>query len=241
MTGNTMRALNVVEVAALFSLRSFGPAWAVAAALAAGIALPPMPLLRFTYIAFAVVLLLIVWLKLRGEQLATFGLVTPRWLRTIALGLLLTMVQIIVTNLLDRFVEPYLVAWFGANPNLAQETFAEIKGNLPLYLMIVPVVWLFAAFGEEFLYRGYLMTRLAEIFGGGRMAWAAANFGQAVMFALAHWYQGLTGMVTIGVVAIVTGIATFAWGRNLWPAIIAHGITNTIGFTLLYLGRPISG
>lgn len=240
MTGTAIRALNAVEVAAFFSLRSFGPAWAVAAALAAGIVLPPMPLLRFTYIAFAVVLLLIVWLKLRGEQLATFGLVTPRWLRVIALGVVLTVIQIVVTNLISQFVEPYLVTWFGANPNLAQETFAEIKGNLPLYLMIVPVVWLFAAFGEEFLYRGYLMTRLAEIFGGGRMAWAAANVGQAAMFALAHWYQGLTGMVTIGLVAIVTGIATTAWGRNLWPAIIAHGITNTIGFTMLYLGVPIS-
>ena len=38
----------------------------------------------------------------------------------------------------------------------------------------------------------------------------------------------------------LSGIATVAWGRNLWPVMIAHGLTDTLGFTLLYLGQPIS-
>jgi membrane protease YdiL (CAAX protease family) len=98
----------------------------------------------------------------------------------------------------------------------------------------------FAAFGEEFLYRGYLLTRLAEIFGGGRVAWGLAIIGQAIAFALAHWYQGPVGMFSIGVGAVIAGIAASAWGRNLWPAIVAHGLMDTIGFTMLYLGQPIS-
>lgn len=240
MSSDAARMFNAFEVGALFLLRNFAPAWLVAAALAAGIVLPAMPLLRYTYISFAIILLLIVWLKLRGEQLATFGLVAPRWLRDIGLGVLLTIVLIATTNLVDQFLTPHVVAWTGANPNLAAETFASIKGNLPVFLMIIPAVWAFAAFGEEFLYRGYLMTRLAGIFGGGRMAWVLAIVGQAIMFALAHWYQGVVGMISIGIGAVITGIAAVAWGRNLWPAIIAHGLTDTLGFTLLYLGRPIS-
>jgi hypothetical protein len=240
MTSSAARLFNAFEVGAVFSLRSFGPAWAVAAALAAGFALPAMPLLRYTYISFAIIVLLLVWLKLRGEQLSTFGLVAPRWLRDIGWGVLLTIALIAVTNLVDQLLTPRIVAWTGANPNLAAETFASIKGNLPVFLMIIPAVWAFAAFGEEFLYRGYLMTRLADIFGGGRMAWVLAIAGQALFFALAHWYQGVVGMVSIGIGAVITGIATVAWGRNLWPAIVAHGLTDTLGFTLLYLGRPIS-
>ena len=240
MTAEGNRLINAVEVGAVFLLRQFGPAWIVAVALAAGIALPDMPLLRHTYLSFALVLLLIGWLMLRGEQLQTFGLVTPRWLRYIALGVLLAVVQMAADTVLRQFSTPLIVAWTGANPNLDAEKFAAIKGNLPLLLMTIPAVWAFAAFGEEFLYRGYLMTRLAGIFGGGRVAWVVAIVAQAIAFALAHWYQGPVGMVPIGVGAIIAGIATSAWGRNLWPAIIAHGLTDTLGFTILYLGQPIN-
>jgi len=84
------------------------------------------------------------------------------------------------------------------------------------------------------------MTRLAQTFGESRTAWGLAIAGQALLFAFAHWYQGPVGMVPIGVGAVVTGIACVAWGRNLWPAIIAHGLVDTLGFTMLYLGKPIS-
>jgi membrane protease YdiL (CAAX protease family) len=240
MDGNATRIFNLVEVGGVFALRTLGPAWIVATALAAGIALPDMPLLRHTYIAFALVLLLIVWLKVRGEELATFGLIAPRWLRYIGLGVLLAVVEIGFDNVLRQYTTPLIVEWTGANPHLDAETFSAIKGNLPLFLMIIPAVWAFAAFGEEFLYRGYLMTRLADFFGGSRVAWGLAIVGQAVAFGLAHWYQGPVGMVSIGAGAIITGIAVSAWGRNLWPAIVAHGLTDTLGFTLLYLGQPIN-
>jgi membrane protease YdiL (CAAX protease family) len=184
--------------------------------------------------------LLMVWLRLRGAHLATFGLVSPRWLPYIGLGVLLAVIQIAVAGVVRQYTTPLIVEWTGTNPNLNAETFAAIKGDLPLYLIIIPSVWAFAAFGEEFLYRGYLMTRLADIFGGGRAAWGLAILGQAVAFALAHWYQGPVGMVSIGVAAVITGIAASAWGRNLWPAIVAHGLIDTLGFTLLYLGQPIN-
>jgi hypothetical protein len=181
------------------------------------------------------------WLKLRGENWSDFGLIAPRkWGRIILFGLLLTVVTIGVTSVVRSLATPLIVAWTGANPHLDEQTFAAIKGDLPLYLMILPCIWLFAAFGEEFLFRGYLMQRLAQVFGGGRGAWVLAVLGQAIAFALAHWYQGPVGMVPIAAGAIVAGIATVAWGRNLWPAMIAHGLTDTLGFTMLYLGIPLS-
>ena len=235
-----VRLLNFAEMAAAFTLRELGPAWVVAAAVTAGIVLPDMPLLRHTYLAFGIILALIVWLKLRGEELASFGLIAPRWLAYAALGALLTAVLIGVDNVVRQYSTPLIVAWTGANPHLDAETFAAVKGNLALYLMILPCVWLFAAFGEEFFYRGYLLNRLAELMGGTRAAWGFAIVGQAIVFALGHWYQGPVGMVPIGVGAVISGIATTAWGRNLWPAIVAHGLTDTLGFTMLYLGQPIS-
>jgi membrane protease YdiL (CAAX protease family) len=230
-----------IEAIAVKLVHSFGPKLLVAAALVVGIELPAMPLLRRTYLAFAVILLLIAWLRWRREPLARFGLVAPQrpWLM-LGLGAALAAFSILFNSLVRSVATPLIVAWTGANPHLDAQTFAAIEGNLPLYLMIIPSVWLFAAFGEEFLFRGYLMTRIAQVFGESRLAWALAIVGQAVLFALAHWYQGPVGMVPIGLGAVVTGIACVAWGRTLWPAIIAHGLIDTLGFTLLYLGKPLS-
>lgn len=235
------RAYFAAEVIAVFLLNQFAAKLAVAAAAAAGIVLPDMPLLRHTYIAFATIVMLMLWLRWRGERLAAFGLIVPRrWLLYIALGFALALVNIGVDSLVRSVSTPLIVGWTGANPHLDAQTFAAIKGNLPLYLMIIPSVWLFAGLGEEFLFRGYLMTRLSQIFGGSRPAWALAIVGQAIAFGLAHWYQGPVGMVPIAAGAIVTGVACVAWGRNLWPAIIAHGLVDTLGFTMLYLGQPLS-
>jgi len=227
------------ETALFFLLNFFAAKLAGMAARALGVTLPDMPLLRHTYIAFATIIMLMLWLRWRGEGLAKFGLVRPRF-RDLALGLALAVAALALDSVVRSVTTPLIVAWTGANPHLDQQTFAALRGDLGAYLIVIPSVWLFAALGEEFLFRGYLLTRLAEIFGRSRTAWALAIVGQAAAFALSHWYQGPVGMVPIGIGAVLTGIVTTAWGRNLWPAIIAHGLIDTLGFTMLYLGIPLS-
>ena len=235
------RTYLLIEAIAVFALYQYGAKLAVAAAGAIGLVLPDMPLLRHTYIAFSVIVLLLLWLRWRGEASASFGLIVPRkWLLYLGLGLALAMFDLVLDGIVRSVSTPLIVGWTGANPHLDAQTFAAIEGNLPVYLLTIPSVWLFAAFGEEFLFRGYLLTRLAQIFGGGKAAWTLAVLGQAAAFALAHWYQGAVGMVPIGIGAVVTGIVCVRWGRNLWPAMIAHGLIDTLGFTMLYLGMPIS-
>lgn len=49
--------------------------------------------------------------------------------------------------------------------------------------------------------------------------------------------QGPTGVANIFVLALVFGAVYLRSGRNLWPLIAAHGIIDTVGITLIYLGR----
>ena len=72
--------------------------------------------------------------------------------------------------------------------------------------------------------------------GETRVAWTAAIFLQAIPFALGHSYQGPVGVVAIYFGALIIGTSTVLWGRNLWPAIIAHGLQDTVGFLALYAG-----
>jgi membrane protease YdiL (CAAX protease family) len=199
--------------------------------------LPEMPLLHRTYLLFIFVLLVLWWVRFRGETLASLGLVRPAsWPRTIALGFAIFFV-VMAFDLVGRpLIDPLVAHATGTQTNLAEQHFAPLKGNLPMLLYLVPVAWLFGGFGEEMLHRGFIMTRIAQVLGESRWAWTAAVFLQAIPFALGHAYQGPVGVVAIYFVAVITGAGTVIWGRNLWPAIIAHGLQDTLGFVAFYTG-----
>jgi membrane protease YdiL (CAAX protease family) len=103
--------------------------------------------------------------------------------------------------------------------------------------MLFPVTWGAAAFGEEMLFRGFMMTRLLAIIGSdGFAARALAVIGQAALFAAGHAYLGPRGVIAAGLLGVVFSTLYFRNGRNLWPLFIAHGLIDTVSLTLLYFG-----
>ena len=80
------------------------------------------------------------------------------------------------------------------------------------------------------------MTRLALLFGSGKGGWAVALVLQAILFGLDHFYQGVAGMIDVGVYGFVYGAIFLIARRNLWANALAHGFLDTLAFTLLYLG-----
>ena len=228
----------LLEALAVLVARDNIVSWAKVVAIAAGITLPALPLFKQNYLLFAVVVLVLLWVKLRGETWASFGLIRPQsWMRTLGLGVLLFAVTLLYSVLAAPAVDNAVAAFTGATRGQVAAYFAEMKGNLSLLLLLLPFTWLFAAFGEEVFYRGYLMTRFAQFMGETRIAWAVALVTQAVIFGFAHSYQGPVGMVGTAILGLINGAATLLWRRNLWPAMIAHGLADTLGFTLLYLGQ----
>jgi membrane protease YdiL (CAAX protease family) len=98
------------------------------------------------------------------------------------------------------------------------------------------IVWTFAAFGEEIAYRGYLLTRAAEI---GRQTTAAYWVGIvliSVLFGYGHYYKGPAGILDSGVAGLVLGAAYMLAGRNLWASILAHGFIDTFAVVALFFG-----
>jgi membrane protease YdiL (CAAX protease family) len=227
----------LIEAAAALAIDYNARVWIVVAAMAGGMVLPEMPVLKHTYILFAFTMFILLWVKLRGETWASFGLIVPaEWRRTIGYGLILFAANLVYSMIALQPIEQAVAEFTGSGPNRASQVLGAVTGNFPLLLYLLPFVWLFAAFGEEVFYRGYLMTRFAQFMGEGKIAWGVAVVAQAILFGAAHAYQGPPGMVGIAVGALITGAGTLIWGRNLWPAIIAHGLTDTLGFILLYYG-----
>ena len=127
--------------------------------------------------------------------------------------------------------------------------FDRVRGDLASYLvLLIPAGWGTAAFGEELLFRGFIMQRLADALGGGRAASSAsgsaavvaaavfAALGQAALFAMAHAYLGPSGMLNAGALGLAASVVYRFNGGNLWPLVIAHGLVDSVGITAIYLG-----
>jgi hypothetical protein len=134
---------------------------------------------------------------------------------------------------------------FGEGPLLAKLTgrpadlsiFRPLIGNAELALLGLALAWTLAAMGEELVYRGYLMNRVADVGGRRRQAWVLSLIVVSIVFALAHTYQGLTGVVEAGIDGLILGILYLRCDRRLSVPIVAHGVQDTVDLLLIYLGR----
>jgi membrane protease YdiL (CAAX protease family) len=60
-----------------------------------------------------------------------------------------------------------------------------------------------------------------------------------MLFGLGHFYAGPGVALMVGFGALFSGVYFLIAGRNLWALILAHGIWDTLGITLIYLnGTP---
>ena len=87
------------------------------------------------------------------------------------------------------------------------------------------------------MYRGYLLTRTAQLFGGTGRAWLAGLGATTLLFGLGHGYQGAAGVIDTGLFGLLFGVLYLFAGRNLWIPVIAHGVADTTAFALLYFGK----
>ncbi len=172
-------------------------------------------------------------LRLRGLGWASVGFGKPRnWRSAIAAGLAAGG----GLALLELFVSYPLLTWLtGKPPDLSD--FRPIIGNFGLFLLTVFLIWIIAVLGEELVYRGYLMNRVAGLCGGSRAAWAVSLILVSIVFGAGHIDQGVTGMTENVINGVLLGLLYLGYDRNLIVLIVAHGVSNTVDLLLIYLGR----
>jgi membrane protease YdiL (CAAX protease family) len=179
-------------------------------------------------------LLLLGWisLRLRKSGWKSVGLTRPAsWPRTIVVAL----VAAVVLQAVSLWITvPLATRLTGKPPDLTE--FRELIGNTKLLLIGLGVVWTLAAFGEELAFRGYLLNRVADLGGRSRAAWAVAYIVMSAVFGLGHLYQGPSGVIDSAVAGLMFGGLYLALGRNLWPAILAHGMSDTLALVMVYCG-----
>jgi membrane protease YdiL (CAAX protease family) len=155
----------------------------------------------------------------------------PSWRRTVGIAIAAAALRLA----LGEFVIEPVGSQFGPPPAAPDEAGA-ITGDLGNAVLALLFVWVFAALGEEFANRGYLLSRAATAGGGSAVAHWVGVVLVAVLFGLGHYYKGPVGVVDSGVAGLILGAAYMLSGRNLWAAVLAHGLIDTCGVLVLYFG-----
>jgi len=171
-------------------------------------------------------------LRNRAWNWTVLGLRRPvSWQRVLVLALVAAALRILLGT---YAVEPLTsLLW---PPAKAPAATAEIRGHFAAVLMYLPILWGFAAFGEEIAYRGYLLNKIAESLGQTRWADAVAVVGSAILFGFGHFYKGPAGIIDSAFAGVILGGAFLLSGRNLWTCILAHGFIDTFALFAVYLG-----
>ena len=173
-------------------------------------------------------------LKLQNRGWRDIGLAKPAsWSKTIliSLGTLMVIVaalivfQIILVNIPGQVLQPS-----------DQSDYNPLYGNLPLFLTMVVGAWTVVAFGEEMLFRAFLITSLGGLFRNRKTRWVLALAGSSLLFGLAHYDWGIAGIIETIIAGLILGWIYLRTDRNLWVTIIAHALINTLKFSLVYAG-----
>jgi hypothetical protein len=172
-------------------------------------------------------------LRLRDGGWKAAGLRRPNsWWKTVALALgaaaALQLGSELVVGPLTHHIWP--------EPQHVSHVIASSGLGLRQALTTLVIIWTFAAFGEELSYRGYLLTRAADIFARSKAAYFIAMILVAILFGLGHFYKGPAGVIDSTYSGIVLGCVYLLSRRNLWAAILAHGISDTFSLLVVFLG-----
>jgi membrane protease YdiL (CAAX protease family) len=180
------------------------------------------------------ILFVLGWLSLRmrnGRWAAIGFRRPPSWTRVVGLALAAAALRVLLADLVIEPVGAHF--WPAIKGPSASE---QIPGNIMLALFGLLLIWTFAAFGEEIVYRGYLTLRGAEAGGGSTAALWWATLLVSILFGFGHYYKGPAGILDSTIAGLILGAAYLISGRNLWAAVLGHGFIDTYAIIALFLG-----
>lgn len=178
-------------------------------------------------------LLLLGWLSLWLRRLGwrDVGFRRPQsWLLTAFAGIVIGALVVFFS----KAILPILLRLMGETYDPSGLSY--LRGNLPVFLVLLAFTWPLAAVGEEIVYRGYVLNRLADLFGRSKMGWGISIMLSALMFSLAHGVYDLWFILITSLYGLLLGGLYLISRCNLSLSIIVHGVGITITTTLAFLG-----
>ncbi len=185
-----------------------------------------------------VIMLLMIWtgLKLRGQSWSDFGLTFKSisfkgCLKVFGLSLV-----VFVIGVAAFIFGGIIMANITGVPESADLSIYDyLKDNLGMLFLSLVGVYIASSFGEELVYRAFLINRIAQLGAGSKHATTIAVMLSSVIFGLVHYEWGPMGMIQTGFMGLTMGICYIKLKKRLWILILAHAYMDTILIVQMYL------
>nr|WP_294902342.1 CPBP family intramembrane glutamic endopeptidase [uncultured Lacibacter sp.] len=185
----------------------------------------------YTFLLLSLIVLLICYAEDRNFSaigLNNSGTLLKLLLQSIGLFL-------IVEPLMDFIIQPLVNKLSGEIPDYS--AFQVIENDTKRYLKYLVYIWISAAFGEELFFRGFLNSRLSEIFSGLKGNVFIIAVLSSLLFAAPHFYLGAAGVCITFLFGLLFFLIYRKTGLNLWMTILLHGFIDTFFITMAYTGN----
>jgi len=169
-------------------------------------------------------------LKIRKLKISDIGFIkTDFKLKKILIGFAIAIFYFAMFHFL---IDPFLSK--SINGNLP--AVFDIKGNIQKLIIWLIVTWTVGAFGEEIIFRGYLINRLINLIGESLPAKIMVVILSGLAFGFVHYYQGIHGIISAGLIGMLQAIIYLITRKKLVVPIIAHGAYDSICFVFIFFG-----
>lgn len=187
-----------------------------------------------------ILMLSIVWigLKLRGESWKNFGLSfkSVSWrdgLKAFLLSLLvfaLAAIGFIVGSIIMANIT-------GIPEGSNMSSYDYLKDNVGMLILTLVGVYIVSSFGEEVIYRAFLINRISELGQGTKKGmWLAVIFS-SIVFGLVHYDWGPMGIGQTAFMGLALGICYIKLKKRLWILVLAHAYMDTILMIQMYMAN----
>lgn len=180
--------------------------------------------------AIAVIIMTIYYLREKSIRNLGFSK-TVNWLHTLLWSLLIFILGALI---IGKLVVPILENIFGA---VDYSAYGALKGNKEVVIQLWVYAMISAAFAEEVIFRGYIVTLFNKYIGTSRLSYFFTIIAGSLLFTLAHYSQGLTGLISIFIVSLLFYAVYLLSRKNLYALILGHALIDTYGLYQLYLGN----
>lgn len=187
--------------------------------------LPPIGV----FISFLAVLIYLIIGKDRQIKFKSIGFKNPEnWWNTIFLCLIFGILiefsfQIIFNPIIEIVTES----------KIDLSAYENLRGNVSNYIIMIGIGWIVGGFIEEILFRGFLLTRISRLFKKNILGYFIAIVVTSAAFGFSHLYQGWSGVLSTGLIAVIFGILFILNNKIIWYPILTHGFVNMTGLTII--------
>ncbi|MCP4553340.1 MAG: CPBP family intramembrane metalloprotease [Bacteroidetes bacterium] len=188
---------------------------------------------------FANILMLIyVWIgiKVRGQKLTYFGISFGKITLKECFRTFLISIGVFIAAVAAFILGSIIMANISGIPESSDmSNYKYLQDNIGMLILTLIGTYIVASFGEEIIYRGFIINRLIELGLDSKFGRSLVIIISAIIFGLVHYQWGPMGIVQTGFMGAVLGYFYLKLKKRIWILVLAHGYMDTILMTQMYL------